>query len=296
MAIVEEKQKEKKFEQILSLADLANPKLPTGVASKLDVDADAYEIPSPPPMGRYDIRMGLADENTVRMKRIDDKDASTTYYTVALVGRLISDDESANNRAVYVYVSSRMSRGAQISTLAYAMIKCGVPKEKLAAKEMDQLTLVRAFVKWLGSERVVKQCLIDWEGYSKEHSKTVFRSMNQFPMAEDGVTHDHLVTIAAPQGGVEEISAKLVLKDWGPKAGQDGKASQGGPIPVRQAPVKATVEAPDEDEDETPVAAAKVALQPVAAPKKTKFPAAPVSISAAAVSGDEDEDLDAMFG
>lgn len=298
MAVVDEKPKEKKFEQVLSITDLANPKLPTGSASKLDVDADAYEVPMPPPMGRYDLRVALAEKDPIKMKRIDDKDPSTTYYSVALECRIISDDETANNRAVYVYVSSRMARGQKISTLAYVLIKCGVAKEKLADKEMDQLTLVRAFVKWLASERVVKKCLIDWEGYSKEHSKTVFRSMNQFPLSEDGVTHEHVVTIAAPNGGVEEISAKLVLKDWGEKAGEEKSSGGGGPIPVRQTVSRAQVEAPDEEEgeEEAEVVEEKKVAPPPSKRTKATVGGGVMPQPAKSAPTEEDEDLDALFG
>jgi len=290
MAIVEEK-KEKKFEEVLQLSDLANPKLPTGVASKLDVDADAYEIPVPPVAGRYNLRVALADDNPIKMRRTDDKDPNTTYYSIALECRIVSNDEAVNNRAIYAYVSSRMNRGQKISTLAYVLFKCGFPKEKLANKDVDQLTLVRGFVKWLSVERIVKDCLVDWDGYSKEQSKTIFRNMSQFPLNADG-TREHIVSISTPGGGTEDITAKLNVKDWGEKPGEGTVQAGTGPKVRTAAPVAAT-ETPDDDE--VVIAAPKVttiAPKTASATKKAMPPAPPP----APAQEDEDEDLEAMFG
>lgn len=285
MAVVDDNKKDKKFEQVLNLSDLAKADLPKGEASKLDVDADAYDVPMPPMKGRYDLRVALSEKEPIKMKRIDDKDPNTTYYSVALECRIVSEDPEVANRAVYSYVSSRMARGQKISTLAYVLFKCGYPKEKLADKEVDQLTLVRGFVKFVGDGRTVKNCLLDWEGYSKEQSKTIFRSMDHFPLGEDGKP-EHIVMVSSPSGGKEEITARLVIKDWGEK--KDGKeAPNKGPI-VREA--KAVVaETPDEVEEVStmppPVATAK--------PKKDK--PTPPPPPAEDTDSDDDEDMAGLF-
>jgi cell division septation protein DedD len=282
MAVIEDNKKEKKFEQVLNLADLAKADLPKGEASKLDVDADAYDVPMPPVKDRYDLRVALSEKDAIKMRRIDDKDPSTTYYSVALECRIVSDDPEVANRAAYAYVSSRMAKGQKISTLAYVLFKCGYPKDKLADKEVDQLTLVRGFVKFIGDGRIVKGCLLDWEGYSKEQSKTIFRSMDHFPVGEDG-THEHIVMISSPNGGKEEITARLVIKDWGEK--KDGKETPNkGPVVRESKPVVA--ETPDPVE-ETPAMPPPVASKP----KKDK----PMPPPPADSGDDDDEDMAGLF-
>lgn len=277
MAIKEDakKQEEKVFIDPLAAG------LEDGEATTLDTEADAYERLAPPPAGRYDVHVMESDE--CYEKKFTE--AGEIYYVANLEAKIVNAaDENVNGFTVFPRVSTFISKGKTISTMAYVLLKLGYPKEKLTG-EITPVMLVKKFCKWIrGADRIAKGCLLDWQGWSQLHEKVVFSKMSDFPANKDG-GHDHIVQYKAKGMPTDEVVAKLKLKDWGGKAGQTGgtpgqagKASKAAPVVVKR-PAPAAAPADDDDDAGTPVVPpkGKAAAAPAAAPGKAKAAAKPAT-------------------
>lgn len=263
-------------------------------AVQYDTDADAYERIAPPPAGRYDLHVTLPEEGAFEQKVTDSGDK----YIVANLECIIVDspNEDANGRRVFGRVSTYLGRGRKISQMAYLLLKMGYPKEKLSGP-VTQKELVSKFYKWITKQdRFVKQCLIDWQGWSKNANNgkgaVVFGKMSDFPRDKNG-NYEHIVDYKKIGQPSEEITAKLKLKDWGSSAPTVGKAATATGGSTKAAPVvKKAATAPVEDDDDIPSGkVVNAAPAPAKAPaKKAKAPEPDQTELDELLQGTDDED------
>lgn len=274
MAVLDDKKT--KVEPVL--IDPANFTLANSEAMEMDLEADAYERAAPPPAGRYDLHF-TPSEKCYELRKTDD---GTEYVVANLEGRIVNcPNEELNGTMVFARVSTFLGRGKKISTMAYVLLKMGYPKEKLSGA-ITPNELVNKFSKFLiKQDRVVKDCLLDWQGWSQLQEKVVYSKMADFPKGPDG-KHLHIVDYRKMGNPSEEITAKLKLKDWGGSSGAPGAAKAPtspakAPVVVKRSAVVAA--APEEDED-----------APAPAPKaKAKAPAQPSKAEVDALLDGDDE-------
>jgi len=267
MAIVEEK-KEPKFIDPLAFSI-------GGSAVEMDTEADAYERVAPPPMGRYDLHVTESE----RCWEERETETGDKYVVANLECKIVNAaDPDVNGQMVFARVSTFMGRGKKISTMAYVLLKMGYPKEKLTGALTTE-ELVQKFHKFIiKQDRVVKDCLLDWQGYSPAQKAVIYNKMADFPKGKDG-QYLHIVEYRKAGQPSEEIVARLKLKDWGGSGGgatAPAKAPAAAPKVVKRAAVV------EEDEEATPASSAP-------APKTGKKPPAPSAAEVSALlDGDDD--------
>jgi hypothetical protein len=183
--------------------------LPTGKKVKLDATEDAWTYSAPPPAGPFDIKLFLA-ASPVTLKEREPGDSDTSYYSIALEGKIVSEDKSINNMTVFPYVNTIIGRGKNISTAAGLIVKLGY---KLPGDgEADDYTIAKVLCMAIKKEPIVKVEL-EWQGYSKTDKKVVYPNMASFPVDENG-NHVHIVEYKCKDKSVEEIRAQLKVDHW----------------------------------------------------------------------------------
>lgn len=268
MAVLDDNQKTEAV-----LIDPSNFKLANSAAMQLDVEADAYERSAPPPAGRYNVHF-TPSEKCYELKKTED---GTEYVVANLEGRIVDcPNDELNGFMIFARVSTFLGRGKKISTMAYVLLKMGYPKEKLQG-ELTVEELVNKFNKFIiKQDRVVKDCLLDWQGWSQVQEKVIFSKMADFPKGPDG-KHLHIVDYRKAGQPSEEITARLKLKDWGGSSGAPGGAKAPAspakaPVVVKRSAVVAAT--PEEDEDApAPALAPKAKAKASAAPSKAEVDA-----------------------
>lgn len=255
MAIVDEK--DKRPEPIL--VDPFAGDIDALAEEQIDREADAYESVKPPRARRYNLKIVLA-KNGVTLNQTQDGDK---YYQAKLELYIVDAKNPEDNGAmVDSVVSTYMGRGKKINTMAYLMLKTGYPAAKMP-DTIDHGTLLRKFAKWFqNGDKVAKDCLCDWQAWSKLKQQNVFMTEKDFPIDSDGEPN-HIVMKSWGKEGSEELIGRLKRKDWGPtgKEGVSGRpkapvaaAPKAAPKPAPKPPVEADDD--DEVEEAQPVKAA----------------------------------------
>lgn len=218
--------------------DLSDASLKSGKKSKLDPTEDAWARTAPPPKGDYNLKLFLAKDG-FKANYTDPEDLDTIYYIADLECKIQSNDKEVDGFTVFSKVTTRISRGKNISTLAGLIVKCGY---KLP-EEATPLELIKMLRKVLATEPILRDCHCDWNAWSKNDQKNIYTSMEDFPEDEEG-NKRHQFSISNKDGGREDISASFKIKEWGSKKGKQGgttsNASNGsseGPKQVKRTEV-----------------------------------------------------------
>lgn len=249
---------------------LQDKTLPTGERRKHDITEDAWAYSAPPPTGRYKIKLHPAKDPVTIYKNDDDR---PPIYNIAIEGEIVeSKDGEFDKVRVFPRVSTAVGRGKGISTAAGLIVKLGY---KLP-EEIDDLSLARLVLKALMKEPMV-DVEIDWQAYSKEDKRVVYRGMHKFPQDAQGEPM-HVVDYMTKAKVTEEIRANLDVTHWYGK-GETGNVrtpKRGEPAKV----VQTVTLAPDPDEEDAAQAAPVVpAPTPVAVKAKATAAPAPVQQS-----------------
>src|ERR1035438_990217 len=83
---------------------------PTGKASKINVEEDAWERTAPPPKGRYSLQIFPAD-NPVSLN--ENKAGEFESYSVNLMAKVVKSSEESNGAICWASVTTRLGRSAE---------------------------------------------------------------------------------------------------------------------------------------------------------------------------------------
>ena len=228
---------------------LQDKTLPTGERRKHDITEDAWAYSAPPPTGRYKIKLHPGDKPVTKW---DSEDGRPPIYNIAIEGEIVeSKDGEYDKVRVFPRVSTAVGRGKGISTAAGLIVKLGY---KLP-DEIDDLSLARLVLKAIMKEPMT-DVEIDWQAYSKEDKRVVYRGMHKFPQDANGEPM-HVVDYMTKARVMEEIKANLDVTHWYGK-GETGSVGTGTKIPAKVVHTTVTL-APDPDED-APVATKTMAV------------------------------------
>lgn len=196
MAVVDDS-KELKVTPV-TLAELASLNLGNVT---IDVTADPYDYPPPPPWRVYLMQFNPASDNPI----VKYNDGGIAYNMEL---RMVEKDEKAEYPGIVNYAPSPMNRkGQAISTAAYILVKAGV---KLP-DTIDIVKLLGGLDKWARSDKNILPVEINWRGYSVRQEKSVAYKMTDFPRNPDG-TYNHVITVNG-----EEVRAKAFVNKIYPK-------------------------------------------------------------------------------
>ncbi len=183
-----------------------------GKVSKLDPTSDAFARIPPAPKGEYDLKL-TPGRNGFEVDALDPKKPISNdncYYKVNMEAVIVNNSDYENQR-VFPTVTTRIGRGKELSTMADLIVRLGAGKH--LKPEMNDFEVAELFSKILDKEPVFKKVPCDWEGYSKEDDRTVFKTMSDFP--SDGKGGFVPVGVHNTKNRQrEEINAQLKVKEW----------------------------------------------------------------------------------
>lgn len=170
----------------LKAIDITDIELPEGPDLTIDPTADAYDIPPPPPAGKYAVKLFLASDGW-QQGQMDERDPNTVYYVAPLEMRITEGEYKG--RTIYGRVDTRIWPGRQTSTMATCLAKRLGPEkvpQKVTARQLAQL-----FDKFL-KKQPNHWVYIDWQAYSRNEGQVICDGMVNFPKRPDG-SHDPIV-------------------------------------------------------------------------------------------------------
>ena len=217
--------------------DIFGSSVPTGTAHKINPEEDAWLRVAPPATGRYSLQLYPAESaekctainyKTDRSRRPLLVNGHPVFesYSINIEAR-IRDEENPDNDNVVVFatVSTRISRGKDISTAAGLLVKLGYKLD--STKEYTDLYIAKSVVTALKKEPVIHNNLVDWKcSYQDEKGKWINKctTMMDFPVDAEG-NYEHQFTITTRDGNRQDLTAKLFVKEWGGK-GSEGKKEE----------------------------------------------------------------------
>lgn len=209
---------------------LQDKTLPTGEKRKHDVSEDAWARSAPPKAARFSLKLHLAKDPVTMYK--DDEGKRPPIYNIAIEAKIVnSKDGEYDNVTVFPRVSTAVGRGKNISTAAGLLAKLGYSKN--LENEIDDKSLGVLVVKALQKEPIL-DAEVDWQAYSKEDKRVVYRGMHKFPQDADGEPM-YVVDYMTKAKVMEEINASLEVVHWygkgeesKPKANAAGASGGGG--------------------------------------------------------------------
>lgn len=250
----EEQQEERQFNPV----DLSKGGLPSGLGTKLDPEADAWQFPPPPPKGYYDLRVHAPTQGPLlRMGFLKDAqgndwtpgskpDTNSVVYIGNLECRVEHKKEEWNGAIVFPRgISTRIRRGADISTMAAFLSLCGF---KIPEKEVTPLQLAKLLDKVCKKDPtpLIKGVYLDWQiRYQdvNEEWQTAYSSYDDFPDDGKGGKR-HIVKVVKGKGMTSEERARLYVREW-PKPGGKPRQETVSPTQEESAPPP-----PSSDEEE----------------------------------------------
>jgi hypothetical protein len=166
----------------LTPIDINDDNAPDGGLLEINPDFDAYDIPAPPPAGKYALKLYLGRDGYQQGEQ-----NGSVYYVVPLELKIAEGPYAG--RTVFARVDTRLWPGKENHTLGTLLAKrlgsSKVPK-RATAKEW-----VLFFDKFRQKEPVV-WAYIDWQAYSRATDSVVVTGMNNFPKTPSG-NPNHIV-------------------------------------------------------------------------------------------------------
>lgn len=223
------------------LVDINDKGLFTGETVQLNYEADAWEIPAPPPMGSYDLKLFPAKEFLKMVMRDETKgwdSPSNVYYMANLECRIVAPGKDWDGNVVFSSVNTQLYRGRELSTMMGLVKLCGVTPKVTSLNDLQQAQIL---AKVLKSEPIVRGVFLDWQAYSKNDKKNVCNSMTDFPKNQDG-TYQHSFTYTDSQRAKEDLNAQIRVKSWTGVVGSP--SNNGASVPKATQAVSAHVAPP----------------------------------------------------
>lgn len=183
----------------LRTVDVTDISLPDGPVTQIDKDADAFEMPPPPPAGVFKVKLFLGERGHQLSALDPSRKAETAYYMSWLEGRIVEPKEYEGRRIITNVTTTVFSgaRTSQAATLCNKILITLGSKTRVEG-ERSAKWVMTALGKLLAREPVVAaDC--DWQAYSpdeegkvdkktgkRKRGRTIVTGMRNFPQAEDG--------------------------------------------------------------------------------------------------------------
>jgi hypothetical protein len=252
------------WDKPIVVSDIAQLKV-KGRKVAMDLTEDAWSFGEPPAKGNYKLKVFLAKDG-ITQRYYDDK-KEEVYFNFSLECKFLSDDKDVDGYTMYVYVSTRIPKRKNISTVAGLIQKMGY---KMPTNELDDIQQAKLFTAALKKEPIIG-AEIDWRAsydtgkVDKNTGRQVYKNVcnhyEDFPSDEEGgkkSTFSH----TAEDGSVAEIRAQLFVSKWyGKGETVPTAATASGPKFVKPAP---------EPELEPVLAAPKVEPPKAASPQPSE--------------------------
>ena len=243
------------WEKPVVVTDLGQVKA-KGRKVAMDLNEDAWAFGEPPKKGNYKLRLFIAKDGVTQ--RYYDVKKEEVYFNFSLECKFVSEDKDIEGYTMYVYVSTRIQRRKNISTVAGLIQKMGY---KLPTNELDDLQQAKLFISALKKEPIIGAD-VDWRAsfdtgkVDKTTGRAIYKNVcnhyEDFPLDETGErksTFSH----TAEDGSVQEIRTQLFVNKWYGKGEAPAPTNQAsGPKFIRPAgepeldlqPVGGTVSTP----------------------------------------------------
>lgn len=251
MAVVSRTEEKDTRESSLVSVDINDTDLVDGLESDIDAEADAYDIPSPPPTDNYRLKLFLGSDG-YQSGLMDENDNESVYYQAPLECRIV-DSKDHEDRVVFQRVDTRVWPGRDTSTMATLVNKILKVIAKSAGKKAQAISgkvtakkMLKLFDKLLKKEPIVAaDC--DWSVYSANEEgrrgrkgRTFITGMVNFP-EKDGGGYQHIV---ADKFG-NRCVARLFVDRWTDEY-KSGATSSTAKVEGKGKTVKPVVEMEDE--------------------------------------------------
>lgn len=200
MAQVDDATVDKKVRVELKAIDINDTSLPEGKQQQINPEADAWEQAAPPPDGTYEFKLFFAQQG-FQLGKTDDGDV---YYVSNLQCKIQSDDPKLKDRTTFAKVSTFISAGKEISTMAGMIRKFGVNVPTTIAP----LELCKLFRKCISKEPKLYSAG-EWKAWDMEEEAWILVGQSKFPKLPDG-GHNHVVR--SKKG--EQVTAKWKHNRW----------------------------------------------------------------------------------
>lgn len=176
--------------------DINDTNLLDGDEQEINVNADAWDSPAPPPDGVYKIKLFLAKQGFQTDKQ---KDTEELFYIANLVLK-IQDEGKWKDTAIFYKVNTLISAGKEISTMAGLIRKTGLE----VPSKVTPLALSRTLAKVIKKEAAL-YVRGEWRAWDMSKGEWIKQGMKQFPKNEDGKGFSHIIKDS--KGG--SVAAKL---------------------------------------------------------------------------------------
>lgn len=194
-------------ESTLKTVDINDVELPEGPATEIDKEADAFEIPPPPPAGVYEVKCFLGEKGH-QIGALDPKDKKgTAYYMSFLELRILRPKEFEGRRILTNTTTTVFGGGvtSQSATICNKMLEAMGKEQRVAGKRTAKV--VAKFLGTLLKKEPVVAVDCDWDAFSPDEpgrvnrrtgeqkmGRTIVTGMRNFPTADDGTTKLGYVT------------------------------------------------------------------------------------------------------
>ena len=206
---------------------LGDTSLPTGEPQHIELgDPDDAWGRGKPPLGVFDLKLLPAGKETFVKMLVDNNmpesvDNPVAGYSASFECKVISDDKDFDGAVIYPKVTTFVRRGKKTSTMAALIEKAGfnpIPKGQTDATPLD---VAKMFAKVLKTEKVLRQCEIDWSaGYFDDSAHrwvNVARTAEDFPLDSEDEKIPYLseLHVTKSDGSSDYINARAFVKVWG---------------------------------------------------------------------------------
>lgn len=186
-----------------------------GRETDLDFEEDAWEWAAPAPKDRYKMKVFL-DPKGLTGYYLDPKHPSedSVFYSAPLQCKIVSDNADFDGITVFTSVSTRISRGKSISTMAGMLVKA-ITAAKMPKKRLNDAQVAELFLQLLKREPILEGD-VDWRGSYQDAGGdwvNVFRHYEDFPENGEG-GREHITEITGKDGRKYEVRAQLWVSQW----------------------------------------------------------------------------------
>ncbi len=219
-------------ESTLKTVDINDVELPDGPFTEIDKEADAFEMPPPPPTNIYEVKWFLGEKGH-QQGFLDPNDKKGTVYFMSFLEGKILRPKEFEDRRIFANTTTTVFRGAvtsQTATICNVMLKAMGSKQRVEGKRS-----AKAIAKFLGlllQKEPIVAVDCDWDAFSPDEpgrvnrrtgeqkmGRTIVTGMRNFPTAEDGTK---LGYVTDKHGN--RCFARLQVTRWLGKYEQEKKA------------------------------------------------------------------------
>jgi hypothetical protein len=151
---------------------------------ELDPTADAFQLPAPPPDGRYRVRLKLGERG---FERPFSEKKKKRYITAHIEARIVAPGLRWDNVPLFDQATTLIMDSSGTCRMAGLLAALG----EVVSARMEDTEMGRALNKHLAGEHTC-DAVTQWEAYCKDCAKTVLRNERNFPSDGKG-GHKHVV-------------------------------------------------------------------------------------------------------